>query len=172
MRCWIGIWTTVLLLVVVMFDLSALVRYITRFTEESFASLIAIIFIVEAFKKTIGISASYPVQTHVPLDHSFLCECLPTNRSLYNDSSSNITYAVATPPPINHSFFNGSQSPSLDKCLQMGGELVGPDCKYVPDVFFLSILLFIGTFTVANGLQSFKTSRFFPTWVSQKYFFK
>lgn len=36
------------------FDLSALVRYITRFTEESFASLIAVIFIAEAFKKLWG----------------------------------------------------------------------------------------------------------------------
>lgn len=53
-RAWIGLWTAFLLLVVVAFDLSALVRYITRFTEESFASLIAVIFIVEAFKKTLG----------------------------------------------------------------------------------------------------------------------
>ena len=60
-RCWIGIWTTFLLLLIVAFDLSALVRYITRFTEESFASLIAFIFIAEAFKKLFGILELAPV---------------------------------------------------------------------------------------------------------------
>lgn len=53
-RAWIGLWTAFLLMLIVAFDLSALVRYITRFTEESFASLIAVIFIVEAFTKLIG----------------------------------------------------------------------------------------------------------------------
>lgn len=62
-RCWIGIWTTFLLMLIVAFDLSALVRYITRFTEESFASLIAFIFIAEAFKKLFGILELAPVNT-------------------------------------------------------------------------------------------------------------
>ena len=53
-RAWIGLWTALLLLLIVAFDLSALVRYITRFTEESFACLIAVIFIAEAFKKLYG----------------------------------------------------------------------------------------------------------------------
>jgi len=39
-------------MVIVAFDLSFLVRYITRFTEESFAVLISIIFIYEACSKT------------------------------------------------------------------------------------------------------------------------
>lgn len=172
MRCWIGIWTTVILLLVVMFDLSALVRYITRFTEESFASLIAIIFIVEAFKKTVGIIDKYPVHTQVPPDHSFSCECLPANYSQDNGKfiDVNITssnYTQSTLATVNYTYFNSTELPSLSNCLEMGGQLVGPDCKYAPDVFFLSILLFLGTFTVANGLQSFKTSRFFPTWVRQ-----
>lgn len=47
----------------VAFDLSALVRYITRFTEESFAALIALIFMVESFKKLAMIVDYYPVDT-------------------------------------------------------------------------------------------------------------
>ena len=50
-RFWIGIWTALILLVMVAFDLSYLVCYITRFTEESFATLIALIFIQKAFSK-------------------------------------------------------------------------------------------------------------------------
>lgn len=44
-RFWIGTWITVILLLLTALDASALVRYITRFTEENFATLIAFIFI-------------------------------------------------------------------------------------------------------------------------------
>ena len=64
-RFWVGIWTAGLLLLIVAFDLSALVKYITRFTEESFASLIALIFIVEAFKKLADIAKEdAPLRLH------------------------------------------------------------------------------------------------------------
>lgn len=45
LRLWIGIWIGVILLVLVAVDASAFVCYITRFTEENFALLIATIFI-------------------------------------------------------------------------------------------------------------------------------
>ena len=54
-------WGSLMLFIMVAFDLSALVRFITRFTEESFALLIALIFIFEAIKKTYSISLKYPV---------------------------------------------------------------------------------------------------------------
>lgn len=54
-------WVALVLFIMVAFDLSALVRFITRFTEESFALLIALIFIVEAIQKTYAISQKYPV---------------------------------------------------------------------------------------------------------------
>jgi len=71
-RFWIGMWLTLFLLLMVAFDLSALVRYITRFTEESFAILIALIFIFEAFKKLIDILSQEP---DMPVDYN--CTCLP-----------------------------------------------------------------------------------------------
>lgn len=55
-RCWVGLWTAAILIVIVMTDCSALVKYITRFTEESFASLIAIIFIKESIFKLLDIN--------------------------------------------------------------------------------------------------------------------
>ena len=50
-RFWIGMWVGVILMICVATDASALVCVITRFTEENFAFLIAIIFIKEAFSK-------------------------------------------------------------------------------------------------------------------------
>jgi hypothetical protein len=46
---WVGIWSGLLLVALALFDASALMRYFTRFTDEIFAVLIAVIFIVEAF---------------------------------------------------------------------------------------------------------------------------
>ena len=65
------------LFIMVMFDLSALVRYITRFTEESFAMLIALIFIVEAFKKLIHIHDHNRID-RTP-DVPKFCYCVPKN---------------------------------------------------------------------------------------------
>lgn len=77
-------------MLMVAFDLSALVRYITRFTEESFAILIALIFIIEAFKKLIHIRDDVPVISN--------CTCLPPswtrdNASLYMTTT---TYSLGT----------------------------------------------------------------------------
>ena len=44
-RFWIGMWIAAILLILVAVDASVLVCYITRFTEENFATLIAFIFI-------------------------------------------------------------------------------------------------------------------------------
>lgn len=51
MRLWIGLWASLFCVIIVAVDASAAIRYITRFTEESFAALIGIIFIAESLKK-------------------------------------------------------------------------------------------------------------------------
>ena len=50
LRLWIGLWTATILMIFVAFDLSYFVCYITRFTEENFATLISVIFIFKAFE--------------------------------------------------------------------------------------------------------------------------
>ena len=70
----------VALLVIVAFELSFLVRYITRFTEECFACLVSVIFIYEAFHKLADIRVHQPVHIGVvredPDDPPF-CNCVP-----------------------------------------------------------------------------------------------
>ncbi len=60
LRTCIGLWTAFLCLILVATDASSLVCYITRFTEEAFASLICIIFIYEALEKLIHLGDHYP----------------------------------------------------------------------------------------------------------------
>jgi len=56
-----------------------------------------------------------------------------------------------------------------DECVERGWSLIGDAChesyitNAVPDVFLLSLILFLGTFTVAMTFRMFRTSRFFPT---------
>lgn len=46
-RLWVGVWIAAILMILVATDASSLVRYITRFTEDNFATLIACIFMFE-----------------------------------------------------------------------------------------------------------------------------
>lgn len=50
---WTGIWSGVFLVVLAVTDASALMRLFTRFTDEIFAALIAVIFIVEALQMAV-----------------------------------------------------------------------------------------------------------------------
>ena len=78
LRFWVGLWVMVALILMVIFDLSALVRYITRFTEESFSILISVIFIYEAFTKVYEIYAKNLVHTGITRDNQELgCYCYP-----------------------------------------------------------------------------------------------
>ena len=52
---WVGIWTMVILVILVAIDASCWVRYFTRFTDETFAALISLIFIVEALKDMVHV---------------------------------------------------------------------------------------------------------------------
>jgi len=46
--------------------------------------------------------------------------------------------------------------------------LEGDGCNipYVPDVFFLSLILFLGTFGLAMFCRFFRSTGYFPSWVS------
>nr|XP_056719271.1 band 3 anion transport protein [Euleptes europaea] len=61
-RVWIGFWLIILVVVVVAFEGSFLVCYISRYTQEIFSFLISLIFIFETFKKLIKIFEDHPLQ--------------------------------------------------------------------------------------------------------------
>ncbi len=51
---WIGIWSALFTILVAVTDTVALIRYLTRFTDEIFAALIAIIYTVEAVSQIVA----------------------------------------------------------------------------------------------------------------------
>ena len=184
-RFWVGLWTGIILLIMVAFDLSALVRYITRFTEESFAALIAAIFIKEAFAKLIDITKKHSVNLNGDVSPFHDCICFappPTNTTADNTTLANTTslfnqttmstVKVTSALTTNMSYDNMTTTLGPTKAWHMiaradceaeGGVLVGEGCPHVADVFFFSCLLFLGTFTLAYTLKAMKTRRFFPT---------
>uniref|UniRef100_A0A8C8ZRU7 Anion exchange protein n=1 Tax=Prolemur simus TaxID=1328070 RepID=A0A8C8ZRU7_PROSS len=61
-RAWIGFWLILLVVLVVAFEGSFLVRFISRYTQEIFSILISLIFIYETFSKLIKIFQDHPLQ--------------------------------------------------------------------------------------------------------------
>ncbi|XP_076271343.1 na[+]-driven anion exchanger 1 isoform X4 [Rhynchophorus ferrugineus] len=152
-RFWIGTWITIILIILVAIDASALVCYITRFTEENFATLIAFIFIYKAVENVLAIGKKYPINTSGSLEINFDCSCL------LNDSIQ-----------VDHPEIGDWSNLNRTICTKLNGTLVGPGCdvpQYAPDVFLMSVLLFLGTFLISVELKEFKNSLFFPSKVKQ-----
>lgn len=54
-RVWIGFWLIFLVVLVVAFEGSFMVRFISRYTQEIFSFLISLIFIFETFTKLVKV---------------------------------------------------------------------------------------------------------------------
>ena len=164
-RLWIGVWIFLLLIICVAFNLSFLVKYITRFTEDCFASLVAFIFIYDAIREILKIRKLYPVnyRPDVLLDYS--CSCLFTDIG-ENETSLNDTIMVDY-------LFHGLNlnKTSQVACIKAGGFVTGSGCftpVYHADIFFFSVLLFVFTFLICMILKEFRHSLFFSSKVRER----
>nr|XP_029727270.1 sodium-driven chloride bicarbonate exchanger isoform X6 [Aedes albopictus] len=149
-RFWIGTWVTVILVVLVAIDASALVCYITRFTEENFACLIAFIFIYKAVENVLHIGTDYPLNT---AGSKYDCSCLPPGDK-----------------PLSTEIIHEWAQYDKKTCALLNGTLTGYDCskpEYISDVFLMSIILFIGTYIISVILKDFKNALFFPSNIRQ-----
>ncbi|NXQ43595.1 S4A5 protein, partial [Catharus fuscescens] len=168
-RLWIGLHSALQCLILVATDASFIIKYITRFTEEGFSTLISFIFIYDAIKKMIGAFKYYPINSDFKPDYvtMYKCECVapdPANATLFDAS------APVAPNTTNVSLSNAINLTALDwtqlskkECLRYGGSLVGKSCKFVPDLALMSFILFFGTYSMTLTLKKFKFSRYFPT---------
>ncbi|XP_076110723.1 sodium bicarbonate cotransporter 3-like isoform X4 [Mytilus galloprovincialis] len=155
-RCMIGLWLALYLLIIVAFDLSVIVRYITRFTQEIFTCVMASIFIIY---ESVTRLSRYPSNTYhnVPF---CTCTCVPDNQTEtmytpYMNFNSTI-----------YGFMQENSSIKNEVCAKLENVLEGSgrDTQIDnSDVRFLPILLCIGTFIIAWKLVEIKQSRFFPT---------
>uniref|UniRef100_A0A8C5TIL2 Anion exchange protein n=1 Tax=Malurus cyaneus samueli TaxID=2593467 RepID=A0A8C5TIL2_9PASS len=162
LRTCIGLWTAFFCVLLVATDASCLVCYITRFTEEAFASLICIIFIYEALEKLSHLRETFPVHMHSQLDllTIYYCKCEPPAHP------SNETLRLWRTNGINVSGVTWANL-TVSECRSLHGEFHGPACghdgPYAPNVLFWCCILFFSTFVLSSLLKKFKTSRYFPT---------
>lgn len=135
LRLWIGLWVAAILILLVVMDASAYVCYITRFTEELFATLIAFIFIFNAFKN-VG---------HIGQDRKFM-------------PSFNLGEVPCSCEGVSEEYENLTRS----DCLYYNGTLVGVDCDYDANVFLMSTVLFVGAFGISFVLKNFRNTGYLP----------
>ncbi|XP_041045441.1 anion exchange protein 2-like [Carcharodon carcharias] len=81
-RVWIGFWLIAIVVLIVAFEGSFLVRFISRFTQEIFAFLISLIFIYETFYKLVKIFQIHPLRG---------CSNVTENVTVPSIASQNIT---------------------------------------------------------------------------------
>uniref|UniRef100_A0A8C6VP82 Anion exchange protein n=1 Tax=Naja naja TaxID=35670 RepID=A0A8C6VP82_NAJNA len=163
-RLWIGLHSAAQCLILVATDASFIIKYITRFTEEGFSTLISFIFIYDAVKKMIGAFKVYPINIDYNPDYvtMYKCECVApdaANTTLFNAS---VPLVPNNYNPINVTVLDWTQL-SKKECLRYGGSLVGTSCKFVPDLALMSFILFFGTYSMTLTLKKFKFSHYFPT---------
>uniref|UniRef100_A0A8C6TAM6 Anion exchange protein n=1 Tax=Neogobius melanostomus TaxID=47308 RepID=A0A8C6TAM6_9GOBI len=154
LRLWIGIHSCLQCFLLVATDASYIIKYMTRFTEEGFSSLISFIFISDAIKKMVGSFKYYPINTDFKPDDvtTYKCECVAPDPSDFQFQHASLNLTAV----------DWSQLSKKD-CLRYGGSLVGKSCKYVPDLALMSFILFFGTYSMTVTLKKFKFSRYFPT---------
>ncbi|XP_049906709.1 electrogenic sodium bicarbonate cotransporter 4 [Epinephelus moara] len=157
LRLWIGMHSCLQCFILVATDASYIIKYMTRFTEEGFSSLISFIFISDAIKKMVGSFKYYPINTDFKPDYvtTYKCECLAPDPIPMPDNSSSVS-------GLNVTGLDWSQL-SKKECIKYGGSLVGKSCKFVPDLALMSFILFFGTYSMTVSLKKFKFSRYFPT---------
>jgi ABC-type branched-subunit amino acid transport system permease subunit len=136
-RLWIGVWIFVLLLILVVFNLSFLVKYITRFTEDCFATLVAIVFIIDAIKNVLNMRNGKQGISLNTLSPSLAIAADPN--STYFDYSSYTTEASST-----------KATPTANP-------------KESPSVFYFSVLLFLLTFFICTSLTNFRKKPYLPS---------
>ncbi|XP_008588222.1 PREDICTED: electrogenic sodium bicarbonate cotransporter 4 [Galeopterus variegatus] len=167
-RLWIGLHSAVQCLILVATDASFIIKYITRFTEEGFSTLISFIFIYDAIKKMIGAFKYYPINMDFKPDSitTYKCECVAPDTV----NTTVINASVPLAPNANASLYNPLNLTALDwsllskkECLSYGGRLLGNSCQFVPDLALMSFILFFGTYSMTLTLKKFKSSRYFPT---------
>ena len=144
--------------------MSFLVKYITRFTEDCFASIVAVMFIMDAFKSTIGIYSEYPTKIgnkffEKSLDFECICN-KTTNSSFIIDKKimfQNLNETLSNDIIDDNGFVVGCSLNGTEfKCKELGPE------KLYPDIFVFSLLLFLLTFSVCLILKNIRDKNYFP----------
>ncbi|KHJ88221.1 anion exchange protein [Oesophagostomum dentatum] len=167
-RFWVHVWTGFIIFLMCITDASSLVSYITRFTEESFATLIAVIFIYEAIMKLWKIKNQLDVINYSREIVDGTCFCTaPVGKPLVSiEKAGELIKKSGLPIAHNETFIDYSAA-TLENCRMIGGTFGGTSCYALYDKILMSILLTIGTFCLAITFKKMRNSCYFPSRIRQ-----
>ncbi|KAL6095035.1 uncharacterized protein ACO6RY_16313 [Pungitius sinensis] len=134
-RVWVGVWLVIIVVIIVGFEGSYLVRFISRFTQEIFSILISLIFIYETFSKLWSIFKDHPLVLNY--DH--------LNATLENPWQPKVREVV-----VNDSLTGNTTV------------IVKSITPHYPNTALLSLCLMFGCFFIAFFLRQFKNGTFLP----------
>nr|XP_045584396.1 anion exchange protein 2-like [Procambarus clarkii] len=133
MRVWIGMWMLVIGVLVAAFEASVIMRKLTRFTEEIFATMICAIFIYEAVTKMVSIFIDHPVM----MEYTCEDDAFPI---VEEDVLMNKTKMAAN--------------------TTAGDVLMVKKGSPQPNTALLALILMLGTYIIAIKLKNFRNSKF------------
>ncbi|CAM4764302.1 unnamed protein product [Rotaria magnacalcarata] len=157
-RLCVSLWTTFFIIILVAFEGSFMIRHVTRFTEEIFALIIAVVYLYEPFKKIYKIFQLNPVLWKYNYSYPLACSCNTsfssetTNVSSNNGSYSSIYSCYDCLPTERY------MSSSL---LQSNYTTISSDETQLPNKALLSLIILLGTCFIAIALKRFRRSNFF-----------
>ncbi|KAK6629364.1 hypothetical protein RUM43_003181 [Polyplax serrata] len=150
-RVYIGIWLGIIGLIVVCFEGSVFVKMFTRFTEEIFAALISLLYIVESLVKLFSLYVSHPLLS-LPeycselTPHNFSQQYVYDNDVLFsNNSDGNVT---------------GESNVTNNEIRRMSILLKEEGPINQPNTALFCTILALGTFFIAYYLRQFRNSKF------------
>ncbi|UJR09022.1 hypothetical protein I4U23_013271 [Adineta vaga] len=164
-RCCVSLWTTLFIILLVAFEGSFMIRHVTRFTEEIFALIIAVIYLYEPFKKLYKIFRSNPVLSNYHYDYPLTCSC--NISSLFNTT---LSFDTPYTYPENFSLSNYScyqcispkrYTSSSSSLLKSNYTSISSDETNLPNKALLSFIILLGTCFISVALKRFRRSNFF-----------
>ncbi|CAF0993071.1 unnamed protein product [Adineta ricciae] len=167
-RCCVSLWTTFFIIILVAFEGSFMIRHVTRFTEEIFALIIALVYLYEPFKKLYKIFRSNPVQSIYNYDYPLTCVCNLSsivNITLDYDTVNSSSNDMLLSTPSKYSCYNcisAKQSSSSSLFVSNNNSTSMPsDDSPLPNKALLSFIILIGTCFISVALKRFRRSNFF-----------
>ncbi|CAO1323960.1 unnamed protein product [Diamesa tonsa] len=159
-RVYVGIWLTIIALLVSAFEGSVYVRLFTRFTQEIFSALITLIYIVETALNMISVYVRHPLLPEY--NYTNVSDvATPANMSSINDSMNELDGNVtdSTVLETTMSSITSALSSNATAPLLIPSDALGP--RNQPNTALFCMCLTLGTFALAYFLRIFRNSKFF-----------
>jgi len=166
-RVWIGIWLSVIAVVVAAFQGSVYVRYFSKFTKDIFASLVSLLFIISALKKLHKVFKAHPLYHRAHYNNRTVEELLDQNSTKYVEYIDRDLLTICTDTfgsQLSSLGITASPTPDTTDLMVLNGTETTDTLYYdgeEPNTALLSFILMFGTFMIAYGLKIFRTSHYF-----------